>query len=203
VLVSTARIQNGASADAIATQHLYKVEPVLASQVSAGAIVNAGSIVGKVAADTILPGEQLTAADFTTAPTAVGVSAVLAPTERAVAVTLDSAHAVADVLEAGDQVDVYGSFDSVVSLLVPDALVLKPPATASGGSGGTVLLETSMQLTPRIMWMFDNGKVWLELRGVNATNPAPTITGSKQVLLGNHLTTTPTYTTPATTGTKP
>ena len=199
VIVATAEIQKGASADTIATQRLYKVMPVLQSQVAPGAIVNAGSIVGKVAANTILPGQQLTDSDFTTPS---GVSAVLAPDQRAVAVTLDDAHEVANLLLAGDQVDVYGSLsgsDAVVGLLVPDAVVLKAPISAVGGvgsggtSGGTVVLRVSDQLSPRVMWVMDNGKVWLELRGVNASNPAPTNTYRPQVFLGNGTSTVPTY----------
>jgi hypothetical protein len=59
-----------------------------------------------------------------------------------------------------------------------------------------------MTLSPRIMWVFDNGKIWLELRGLNATSPAPTITGDRQNILGNYLASTPTYPTHLTTGAK-
>jgi len=198
VLVATAEIQPGASASVIASQQLYKVVPVLQSQVALGAISNAGLLVGKVAASTILPGEQLTTADFIT-PT--GTTAVLTPTERAVAVTLDSAHGLAGFLQAGDHVDVYDDgvgtkAGSGASLLIPDALVLKPASIA----GGSVLLGLNMDLSPRVMYAFDNGKVWLELRGTNAVNPPPTITGGAQAALGNQLSTTPTY--PTTSSTK-
>jgi Flp pilus assembly protein CpaB len=202
VLVSTAEIQPGVSASVIAARQMYKVVPVLETQVAVGAITNAGSIVGKVTASTILPGEQLTTADFTT-PT--GASAVLTPTERAVAVTLDSAHGVAGILQAGDHVDVYADVDGTgtktggVSLLIPDALVLRPASVA----GGSVLLGLNMDLSPRVMYAFDNDKVWLELRGANAVNPPPTITGLAQILLGNQLSTTATYPTTSSTGKKP
>jgi Flp pilus assembly protein CpaB len=201
VLVATAEIQPGASTSVIASQQLYKVVPVLQSQVALGAISNAGLLVGKVAVSTILPGEQLTTADFTT-PT--GTTAVLTPTERAVAVTLDSAHGLAGFLQAGDHVDVYGDLSgtkagTAVTLLIPDALVLKTPAAA----GGSTLLGVSDDLSPRVMFTFDNGKVWLELRGATAVNPAPTITGLAQVLLGNQLSTTPTYATPTSTKGQP
>jgi Flp pilus assembly protein CpaB len=166
--------------------------------VALGAISNAGLLVGKVAANTILPGEQLTTADFTT-PT--GASAVLTPTERAVAVTLDSSHGLAGFLQAGAHVDVYADGAATkagggASLLIPDALVLKAPSAASG----SVLLGLNMDISPRLMYAFDNDKVWLELRGANAVNPPPTITGAAQVALGNQLSTTPTYATPTSTG---
>jgi Flp pilus assembly protein CpaB len=208
VLVATAELQQGTAADVIAAQHLYKVTPVLENQVAPGAIVNAASISGKVVASTILPGQQLTAADFTSGS---GITTVLAPTERAVSVTLDEAHGLTGVLQAGDRVDVYGSFsigasgnDSVVSLLVPNALVLKAPSgpggglSGSGSGEGNVLLGVSDQLAPRVMWVADYGKVWLELRGLNSSNPAPTITGRQQVLLGNQLSAVPTFASPST-----
>jgi Flp pilus assembly protein CpaB len=200
VLVATAEIQAGSPASVIASRALYKVVPVLATQVSPGAITDAGAIVGQVAAKTILPGEQLTSAAFTT-PT--GASAVLAPAERAISLTLDSAHGVAGLLQTGDHADVYSDVPmtggQAVTLLIPDAVVLKTPITA----GGSVTLGVGDDLSPRVMWAFDNGKVWLELRGVNASNPAPTITQLPQVLLGNHLSTTPTYAIPSSTGRHP
>jgi pilus assembly protein CpaB len=196
VLVATTEIQKGTAAATVAAQRLYRVTPVLASQVSPGAIINAASLVGQVTVGTILPGQQLTAADFTTGP--IGIAAQLSPTERAVAVTLDPAHGTG-VLQAGDHVDVYASVTSpvpAVSLLVPDAVVLQAPApTAAGSSGqsGSLLLGVSMDLSPRVMWVFDNGKLWLELRSLGASDPDPTVTTIRQVLLGNHLSSVPTY----------
>jgi Flp pilus assembly protein CpaB len=169
-------------------------------------ITNAGALVGKVAANTILPGEQLTANDFTIQKVRTGATAVLAPTERALAVTLDQAHSVAGLVQVGDQVDVYGDTpDQVVGLLIADAVVLEAPfgvrttaasttgGSTTAGSGNTYVLGVSDTLSPRVMWMADNGKVWLELRAANATNPAPTSLDRKQVYLGNYPTTTPTY----------
>jgi Flp pilus assembly protein CpaB len=194
VLVASKEIQKGTAGAVIASQQLYKVTPILATQLSGGAITNAASLAGKVAASNIFAGQQLTAADFTVAGGG-NLVAELTPTERAVAVTLDPAHGTG-VLQSGDHVDVYGSFSagssSVVSLLVPNAVVLNVPSAAAGGSG-SVLLGVSMTLSPRVMWVFDNGKIWLELRGFNATDAAPTITGDRQNILGNYLGSTPTY----------
>jgi hypothetical protein len=62
-----------------------------------------------------------------------------------------------------------------------------------------------MKLSPKVMWVFDNGKLWLELRGLNSTNPSPAVTGLAQVLAGdqvaarvNGLSGTLTYTAPST-----
>jgi Flp pilus assembly protein CpaB len=213
VLVATSVIAKGSPAALIGAQRLYKVTPVLDTQVSPGAIVDAASLTGKIVASNILPGQQLTAADFTTGP--VGLTAELSPTERAVAMTLDPEHGTG-VIEAGDHVDVYGSFveqtggsANVVALLVSNAVVLKAPSVAAGSAagasqGGSVLLGLSMQLAPKLMWVLDYGKVWLELRGINASNPQPTVTTVYNVLSGNHTSLTVngasgtlTYTTPS------
>ncbi|HWF74420.1 MAG TPA: Flp pilus assembly protein CpaB [Solirubrobacteraceae bacterium] len=193
VLVATSEIQKGSSATEIAAQKLYKVTPVLAGQVSPGAIVNAASLASKVAATNILPGQQLTASEFTIGP--AGITAQLSPSERAVSVSVDAAHGAAGVLQAGDHVDVYGSFsgeaggtDNVVSLVTANAVVLKTPGGASGSSGPTVLLGVSKNISPKLMWVFDYGKVWLELRGANSSPPAPTVTGVYDVLAGNSTT---------------
>jgi hypothetical protein len=176
--------------------------------VTAGAIINAAALSGEHASGDILTGQQLTSPDFTATatPAGHGVTAALTPTERGVAVTLDPAHETG-VLQAGDHVDVYSSFASVVSLLVPDAVVLKAPSTAgasgSGGAGGasqggTVLLGVNMALSPRVMWAADYGKVWLEVRGVISSDANPTITRLRETVLGNYLSSTPTYTAPST-----
>ena len=202
VLVASKEIHQGTAGALIGSQQLYKVTPTLATQVSPGAITNAASLAGKVAASNIYAGAQLTAADFTVAGSGSLVNA-LTPTERAVAVTLDPAHGTG-VLQTGDHVDVYGSFSAgsstVVSLLVPNAVVLK--AATAAGSTGSVLLGVSMTLSPRVMWVFDNGKIWLELRGLNAAAPGPTITGDRQNILGNYLASTPTYPARKTSGAK-
>ncbi|MDQ6806296.1 MAG: RcpC/CpaB family pilus assembly protein [Actinomycetota bacterium] len=216
VLVATSAIPKGSSASLIASQGLYKVTPILDTQVSPGAIIDAASLAGKIAANNILPGQQLTAADFTTGP--VGLTAGLSPTERAIAMTLDPAHG-AGVLEAGDHVDLYGSFAggtgtttaNLVALLVSNAVVLKAPGasgSSSASQGSSVLLGVSMQLSPKVMWVVDYGKVWLELRGVNSSNPQPTVTTVHNVLAGNHTSLTVngvsgtlTYTTPSATRT--
>jgi Flp pilus assembly protein CpaB len=193
VLVSTAEIPKGTSADVLASKSLYKVVPVLASQVSASAITDAGSLVGKTADSTIMPGEQLTYADFTNAKVAADLSLLTSPNERAISVTLDAAHSVDAAIAPGQQVDVYGSTQGpnpTVGLLVPDVLVLK---TAVSSGSVTYVLGISDTLAPRVMWMSDNGRIWIELRGTTGSNPPATNTGKAQVFLGNYSNLTPTY----------
>lgn len=192
VLVSTGEIQKGTSGDAIAAQKLFKSTPILATQVTAGALSDAGSLSGTVAHVDILPGQQLTAADFTAV---AGVVGQLGPNQRAVSVAIDEAHGDTDVLSVGDRVDVYGAYTDhgipVVSLLVPDALVIKPAAgapstapaaAATGATGTSLVLAVSTAQAPLLAYTADNGKVWIALRPANAANPVPGIITLSSVL---------------------
>jgi Flp pilus assembly protein CpaB len=199
VLVATATIQKGTSGDAVATTGMFRLTPVLTNQVSAGALSAANALRGTVAARDILPGEQLTQADFVAGG---GVAAELAPNQRAVSIALDSSHGLLDVLQAGDRVDVYGSFTlqahgvsapvPVIRLLIPAALVLKTPSASGGvgssGAGGNVVVEVSDNLAPNLAFASDNGKIWLVLRPGNAVTPNQEITTIDSLLLGTHVT---------------
>ena len=85
VLVATAEITKGTSGDVVASRGLYKSTPIVASQVTPGAVSDASTLAGKVASANILPGQQLTAADFTGVS---DVSGLLTPTQRAIALTI-------------------------------------------------------------------------------------------------------------------
>ena len=130
VLVATSLIPKGSSGDVIAAQQRFKPTPVLAGQVSAGALSDSTFVRGKVAVSDILPGQQLTAADFT-ATAVSGFAAKLAPSQRAISISLDPSHGLGGVVQAGDHVDVYGSYASsptdhqpLIGLVAADALVL-------------------------------------------------------------------------------
>jgi pilus assembly protein CpaB len=193
VLVATSLIHKGSSADLIASEGLYRVTPVLVTQAEPGAIVDAGSLAGKVAASDILPGQQLTTADFIVG--AVGTATQLAPDERAIAVSLDAAHSLGGVLKAGDQVDVYAGFTvaldatntehPLVRLLIPDATVLGAPAASAGVSaGGDVMLAVNSDQVATLAYATANGVIWLALRPPNATAPNTDLTTINTILLG-------------------
>src|SRR5205807_2029809 len=107
VLVSTGSIQKGTSGDLIAAQRLYKPTSILAKNLSTGALTNAAALHGEVAVQNILPGQQLTAADF--AASTSGVVGQLTPGQRALSVALDSEHGLVGEVQPGDHVDVYGA----------------------------------------------------------------------------------------------
>jgi Flp pilus assembly protein CpaB len=195
VLIATGEIQKGTTGDQIASEQLYKATPVVATQLQADAIGDASELQGKIAASDILPGQQLTTADFTTT---LGAGSLLAPNQRALSIPSDEIHNSLGIVNPGDRVDLYeewkpsGSAGSKpeLGLIDPNVLVLKTPSgglagaaaaangtTSSGqaagssaapGTGAMVLALTSAQV-PAIALTADNGTLWMALRPANAT----------------------------------
>lgn len=198
VLVATGTIQKGSSGDLIAQQQLYKPTQVLAKNLATGALTNAAALQGEVAVQTILPGQQLTAADF--AASTSGVVGQLTPGQRALSIALDAEHGLVGEVEPGDHVDVYGDFNgngngssgsssgSVVKLLIPNALVLKVPTPSAGvgggGTSGTVVLAVTDSQVGTLAYAAENGKVWLALRPGGAKNPGQSLTTFNSVVFG-------------------
>jgi Flp pilus assembly protein CpaB len=142
VLVATASIPKGTSGSVVAAHNLYKSTPIVASQLAPGAISDASQLTGKVAAADILPGQQLTLADFAGV---TGVAGLLTPDQRAISLSISESPGNTDVLLPGDRVDVYADFASksgngqpFVVLLDTNIQVIKTTAApTSGGSTGS------------------------------------------------------------------
>ncbi|HEX5225271.1 MAG TPA: Flp pilus assembly protein CpaB [Solirubrobacteraceae bacterium] len=188
VLVASGLIQKGTAGDAVAGEQLFQTKSVAAKQVSTGAIADTAQLHGRVAVADIYPGQQLTAAEFTTSS---GLTSQLAPAQRAMTVALDPSHGMIGQLQTGDHVDVYADLESSAShtggdvrLLVANAQVLKAGTGASGLGGGnsqnqqsSVTLNVSAAEAGGLAYAADNGKIWLVLRPANAsTSPVNTIT---------------------------
>jgi Flp pilus assembly protein CpaB len=212
VLVAAGAIQKGTSGDLVASEKLYKSTPIVASQAAPGAISDASVLAGTTAQADILPGQQLTTADFTAA---TGATGLLAPNQRAVSISADETHGDLDVLSPGDRVDVYAeltqSGGQVITLLIPNTLVLKTPGTpvvgtpapaptttsatttsagttstaappAATSSGAALVLAVKSSIAPSLALAADSGKLWLLLRPANATAPAAGLTTLGDVL---------------------
>jgi Flp pilus assembly protein CpaB len=188
VLVASTLIQKGTPGDVVSSRDMFKPQRILQKQVSAGAIADASLIRGKVAATDIQPGQQLTLSDFTSGG---GVITELAPDERAMSISLDTSHGLTGVLHAGDRVDVYAGVDGSVNksstggtagaalrLLRANVPVLSVNLNASSGLGASgvnsaadVVLKIKANDAGALAFAADYGKVWLVLRGANATGP--------------------------------
>jgi Flp pilus assembly protein CpaB len=189
VLVATGLIQKGESGTTIAAEQLYKPMPVLAAQAPATAISDASVLQGKYANADILPGQQLSYAQFNARPGAVGQ---LGQNQRGVTLSVDAQHGLGGVVGAGDHVDVYGAYvtksgTQFVTLVVPDALVVKIPGAGNDG-GTTTLLNVNMKYAPLLAYTAEWGKIWLFLRGSNATNPPKELVSAESLFDGVKLT---------------
>lgn len=184
VLVANRLIQKGTSGGAIAAGGLYRPVQIVEKHVSLGALTDAGVLQGKVAATDILPGQQLTAADF--APSSAGIEGQLAANQRAIAVPLDAAHGLTGVVHAGDRVDLYTGFNvqsagPTMRLLIPNVKVLQAPI----GSSGNVILAVNANQAAEVAYASGNGTIWLVLRPGNAQNATQTAASMSSILAGS------------------
>lgn len=193
VLVSTGVIHKGTTGQEIAAQHLYKSTSVVSTQVVPGALNDAGVIATETARADILPGQQLTATDFSAL---VSLNESLAKNQRAVAVTIGESPGITDVLQPGNRVDVYSmltpkSGSPVLVLLNANAEVLKPGTPAPVKSGGQTLTGSSMLLAlnadkvNQVIFAAMSGTLYLTLRPLKASQTPPYATSLASVLADN------------------
>jgi len=180
VLVAQRVIEQGASGDSAGAQGLFKTTKVPRDQLKRGAITDPATLRDKVATAQIVPGQQITAADFKVA--GHGIVTKLAADQRAIAVALDSAHGLIGNLRSGDHVDLLSGFElqnsnagkhSVLRMLLQDVLVLDVPKKASGGVGSNanatseITLRVTAGAAQKVAYAADNGVLYLVLRPEN------------------------------------
>ncbi|MHB1571902.1 MAG: Flp pilus assembly protein CpaB [Solirubrobacteraceae bacterium] len=182
VLVSTGEIAKGTTGATMAAEKLYRSTPVAASQITPGALSDAAALSNATAQTTILPGQQLTTADFMASG---DVATTLLPGQRAIAVTIDESHGATDVLQPGDHVDIYAMYTlqqggkpvPAEILLIPNAEVIKPASSVPVHVGTTTVTGSSLVVAvpaaqaPEIAYSVDNNDhLYLALRPANGTH---------------------------------
>jgi Flp pilus assembly protein CpaB len=199
VLVAKGSLPKGSSGDLIASKGLFQATGFKRDEVKEGAITDPASLRGTVASHNLVPGQQLTAADFTK-PTDPVLSK-LGADQRAVTLPLETAHGMVGEIHAGDHVDVFAGFEiqpegssrprPVLRVLLQDVEVLKAPETdAKGGGIGAnqtqnVVLRVPEKDAPQLAFAQDNGKIWIVLRPqAGATQRTPSLVTLDRLLLG-------------------
>ena len=188
VLVAKTLIPKGAAGTLVAQKGLYQVARIPKDQLKDGAIADPAAIRGRVASADVYPGQQFTVADFIT-PISNAIPAQITGTERAIAISLDSAHGLIGPLSAGDHVDAYVSLGGggqapVLRFLASDILVLSAPTQGSGGSGsGNIVLRVPAGRAPDFALANDAGKIWLTLRPQTNASKTPPDDSSVPALL--------------------
>ena len=109
VLVSSGLIAKGTPGTLVATKHLFQAQTIRESQLREGAISDPASLRGSIAKSDILPGQQLTVNDFASAKG--GLAAELTGIQRAITISIDSAHGMIGQISTGDRIDVYAGFN--------------------------------------------------------------------------------------------
>ena len=202
VLVADKLIEQGASGDSLGARGLFKVDTLPKKQLKAGALTDAAALKGQVAVADILPGQQLTRADFRPAGSATVTK--LAANQRAITLSLDKAHGLMGPIRTGDHVDVFSGFlvdhatgrpRPYLRLMEENVLVRDAPTNikSSGVGAGAnqkkeVTLRVSDLAAPKVAFAYDHGKVWLVLRPMDGTyRPKRTLTTLEGMLLGSIL----------------
>lgn len=201
VLVAKDELPKGSSGDLIAGKGLFQATGLKREQVKEGAITDPSSLRGLVAAQNIVPGQQLTTADFTR-PTDPVLSK-LGEDQRAVTVPLDAAHGMIGQIQAGDRVDVFAGFQvqpdgsirprPVLRVLLQNVEVLKAPPVGEKAAQGlnqqnqtqNVVLRVADKQAVELAFASDNGKVWVALRPqAGAKQQALSLTNLDRLVLG-------------------
>ena len=187
VLVAARDIPAGTSGADVVDQKMLKEQTVPRKAVVAGAISSPDQLAQYVATQDVFEGEQVSTRRFSP-PTEQGIRAQIKGTQRAYQITGDAHQLLAGTIQAGDHVDVVGTWSAsekpgsstttdggptVARVVLRNLLVLRAPggvgATAklAEGSGESVQLRVTDSQSQKLIWIEKNGKEggWhLELR---------------------------------------
>jgi Flp pilus assembly protein CpaB len=171
VLVAARDIPAGTSGADVVDQKMLKEQTVPRKAVVAGAISSPDQLAQYVAAQDVFEGEQVSTRRFTP-PTEQGVRAQIKGTQRAYQLPGDANQLLAGTIQAGDHVDVVGTWEladnvKVSRVILRNLLVLRAPtgtgeaaSVTSGGAG-----NESVQL--RVTDVQSNKLVWIQKNGVS------------------------------------
>jgi Flp pilus assembly protein CpaB len=198
--VASSLIPKGTSGQIVINSRLFKATTLPQDKVTGGAIADTSLLAGRVATRDIYPGQQLSAADF--ASKADPLRGQLSGDQRAMAVSVDTAHGLLGQVRAGDHVDVYvaigatgarnGDARSVVHTLAQNVLVLGVPSDSGGGIGsatktGTITLRVTDTQAAQLAFAAQNGSVWFALRPpAGASQNGPSTVDLNSVLAGGN-----------------
>lgn len=188
VLVADRFIPQGTSGSEVATEKLFRPAAVPEQELLAGAITDAAAITGKVAARPILPGQQITAADFRAAGDPI--RSRIQGTERAVQIPMDQIAGLGGVLKVGDRIDILAAFNVTNSgngtgtpslqPLMRNVRVMQTPL------GGKIILQLTDRDAARLAYASENAKLWFLLRPpVGAEDSRPLSVTRETLSLGN------------------
>jgi len=168
VLVAARDIPAGTSGADVVDQKMLKEQTVPRKAVVAGAISSPSQLAQYVATQDVFEGEQVSTRRFSP-PTEQGIRAQIKGTQRAYQLPGDSNQLVAGTVQAGDHVDVVGTWEvsdgEIVSrVILRNLLVLRAAAgtetakvTTPGSGGESVQLRVTDAQSNKLIWIQKNG----------------------------------------------
>jgi Flp pilus assembly protein CpaB len=173
VLVAARDIPAGTSGADVVDQKMLKEQTVPRKAVVAGAISSPDQLAQYVATQDVFEGEQVSTRRFTP-PTEQGIRAQIKGTQRAYQLPGDANQLLAGTIQAGDHVDVVGTWEvvngpappGIVSrVILRNLLVLRAPSaagaaetvTSSGKGGESVQLRVTDVQANKLLWIQKNG----------------------------------------------
>ena len=168
VLVAARDIPAGTSGADVVDQKMLKEQTVPRKAVVAGAISAPDQLAQYVATQDVFEGEQVSTRRFSP-PTEQGIRAQIKGTQRAYQLPGDANQLLAGTLQAGDHVDVVGTWEVTPNVFVSrvilrNLLVLRAPAgtetakvTTPGSGGESVQLRVTDAQSNKLLWIQKNG----------------------------------------------
>jgi Flp pilus assembly protein CpaB len=170
-LVANRLIPKGTPGTIAGSASMYTATTLPAKEVKVGAVTDASYLSGRAAAVDILPGAQITAADFAAADTGF-VKSQITGAERAIAISIDSVHGSLSQLQSGDSIDLYVALgggqggQSLVKLFEPNVEVLTVPGRPGPSGGGNLILRINTADAAKFAYAADNTQFYFVLRPV-------------------------------------
>jgi Flp pilus assembly protein CpaB len=171
VLVAARDIPAGTSGADVVDQKMLKEQTVPRKAVVAGAISSPDQLAQYVATQDVFEGEQVSTRRFTP-PTEQGIRAQIKGTQRAYQLPGDGNQLLAGTVQAGDHVDVVGTWelaggDKVSRVILRNLLVLRAPLGTSGASTVTSGGSGNESVQLRVTDVQSNKLVWIQKNGVD------------------------------------
>jgi Flp pilus assembly protein CpaB len=164
VLVAKQTIPAGTPGTIVTGSSMYAATTLPKKEVERDAVADPQFFVGRAAAAEILPGQQITAADFAASPT-TSVDSQITGTQRALSVAIDTVHGSIAQLQAGDSIDLYiglggGQGGSMYRLFRPNVKVLAVP----GPEGGAIVFRVESRDAADFAYAADNTQMYFVIR---------------------------------------
>jgi Flp pilus assembly protein CpaB len=187
VLTADRLIPRGTAAADVIANKLFEATPVATENIKPGAITESAQILGKVSVREILPGQQITAADF--AEFADPIRSRLTKRERAIEIPMDKIHGLLGTLRPGDHVDILGAFNSATQNAggVPILHEIVRDIRVMQNNGSSVILETTDTQGAALAFASENARLWFLLRPTLGATDSRDITISQDSLIQQQL----------------